>query len=184
MTLRYCQTMQKKIRCMTHSGFVFITVKRGRQPTSCTIDNPCTKAEVTAHTESKESFDEFAEFDDFEPAPKPKRALSQEAETVVDHSIEQGEFSLVAILKECYETEPYKPQDKALAHLALAYAEAIDNMGDLPKLGPALLTALESLQLSPRARAIVKKGVTTNEQRPKVNPLDELRERRIRKNGT
>lgn len=182
MTSWYCQVVEKKMRCLDHSGFFFITVRRGRQPTRCTEVNPCTKAEIAEY--EQEEFDLSDDpFADFEEAPSPaikgKRALSREQETPA----ELQEFSLVAILYECYETEPYKPQDKALAHLAVSYAEAIDHMGDITKLGPALLTALESLQLSPRARAMVKKGVTGNEQRPKVNPLDELRERRIRKNG-
>jgi hypothetical protein len=70
--------------------------------------------------------------------------------------------------------------DAAVAELALTYARGIDSGdGDPAKLGPALLTALESLLMSPRARAAAKKAVTTSE--PAANPLDTLAERRLRR---
>jgi hypothetical protein len=68
-------------------------------------------------------------------------------------------------------------RDAATRDLALTYARAIDNGGDLTKLGPALLSTLEALQLSPRAR----KAVTPIAGQPKLNPLDEIAERRRRK---
>jgi hypothetical protein len=66
------------------------------------------------------------------------------------------------------------PQDQAAVDLALTYATDIDSgEGDLTKLGPALLVALEALGLTPRAR----KAVRTSDQ-PATNPLDQLAERR------
>jgi hypothetical protein len=63
--------------------------------------------------------------------------------------------------------------DRAVAELALTYARDIDAGGDLAKLGPALLAALEALQLSPRARKAVK-----IDDKPSVSKLDQLAERR------
>lgn len=68
-------------------------------------------------------------------------------------------------------------RDQAVRDLALTYARALDNGGDLTKIGPALLAALEALQLSPRAR----KAVTPIAGQPKSNPLDELAAVRARK---
>lgn len=67
-------------------------------------------------------------------------------------------------------------RDRAVAELALTYARDIDAGADLSKLGPALLAALEALQLSPRARKAVK-----IDDKPAVNPLDQLAERRAGK---
>jgi hypothetical protein len=71
------------------------------------------------------------------------------------------------------------PQDQATGDLALTYAGEIDAGGDLTKLGPALLTALEALHMSPRARAAAKKAVTND--KPVANPLDQLAAARTRK---
>lgn len=68
-------------------------------------------------------------------------------------------------------------RDQAVRDLALTYARALDNGGDLTKIGPALLAALEALQLSPRAR----KAVTPVAGQPRTNPLDELAAARARK---
>lgn len=80
-------------------------------------------------------------------------------------------------------------RDQAVRDLALIYAQQIDNMhkrcsececqggADLTKIGPALLAALEALQLSPRAR----KAVTPVAGRVVTKPLNELAERRARK---
>lgn len=68
-------------------------------------------------------------------------------------------------------------RDQAVRDLALTYARALDNGGDLTKIGPALLAALEALQLSPRAR----KAVTPIAGQPKSNPIDQLAERRAGK---
>lgn len=84
-------------------------------------------------------------------------------------------------------------QDQPLADLALTYADSLDDTkgecetcgrhgGDLSKLGPALLVALEALHMSPRARAAVKKAVT--DDKPAANPLDQLSERRSRRGRT
>lgn len=70
-------------------------------------------------------------------------------------------------------------RDQAAIDLALAYADAIDDEGDLAKLGPALLAVLDALLLSPRARAAAKKAVITSE--PAANPLDDLAAARARR---
>lgn len=73
------------------------------------------------------------------------------------------------------------PRDQAAVELALTYAEEIDGDGDLTKLGPPLLACLEALQLSPRARAAVKKAVTGDSP---TSRLDQLANRRERKSRT
>lgn len=70
-------------------------------------------------------------------------------------------------------------RDRAVRDLALQYARAIDGGGDLTKLGPALLAALEALQLSPRAR----KAVTPVAGQLRSNPLDQLAAARARKSA-
>ncbi len=159
--------MPKKLRCTIHGGIFSPLSSRGRPPTKCADNYPCTKAEtVTA----------YDAFDFFDTSEKPAKARSQPTETSAD----QGGFSLFDTLTECFEREPYAPQDKALAHLALTYADELDNDGELARLGPLLQSALESLQMSPRARAMSKKGMTTD-AKPGNSKLDELRERRERK---
>lgn len=74
---------------------------------------------------------------------------------------------------------PLGDEDEAAKALAMRYAKAIDEGGDLSKLGPAFLACLESLGLSPRARAALKKG--TENVHPNGSKLDELRARRNRK---
>lgn len=77
-----------------------------------------------------------------------------------------------------------------MAALALTYAAQIDDTGgeceecgrhggDLTKLGPALLAALDALLLTPRARAAAKKAVSSDQ--PAANQLDVLATRRARK---
>jgi hypothetical protein len=81
--------------------------------------------------------------------------------------------------------DPPADQDTAVAALATLYAATIDDQGDaatVKDLGPKLLAALESLQLSPRARALARLHALT-EKGPidAANPsggLDELRARR------
>jgi hypothetical protein len=63
--------------------------------------------------------------------------------------------------------------DAAARLLAITYARQIDENGDLAKLGPALLNALEALGLTPRAR----KAVKSDGQQP-ASPLDALAARR------
>lgn len=61
----------------------------------------------------------------------------------------------------------------------MVYARQIEDGGDLAKLGPPLLAAMEALHLTPRARAAAKKAVTIRE--PAASPLDELAGRRAGK---
>lgn len=77
-------------------------------------------------------------------------------------------------------------RDQAVRALAITYAESIDRRGcsecghpgaELNRLGPALLAALEALQLSPRAR----KAVTPVAGTVKTNPIDEIANFRARK---
>ncbi len=76
--------------------------------------------------------------------------------------------------------------DKGVAGLILQYAKVIDEgrLAELAKFGPLLLQAMESLQMTPKARAQASKGNITNDK-PVKSPLDELRNRRnARQNGT
>lgn len=88
------------------------------------------------------------------------------------------ETSLFAALKE----NPATPADRPMAQLALTYARAVDHGEDLNKIGPALLSALEALLMSPRARASALRGAKTNGS-PGTGKLDELHARRVRKSG-
>jgi hypothetical protein len=85
--------------------------------------------------------------------------------------------------------EPLDVRDRAVADLALLYAAHLDDNADwadklrdpLAELGPKLLAALTSLQMTPAARKEALKGA---EQAPPASPLDELRKRRTaRGNG-
>jgi hypothetical protein len=72
--------------------------------------------------------------------------------------------------------------DAATIELARTYADHIDDANEeLSKLGPRLLTCLEALLLTPRARAKILTAGDDNEQ--PTNPVDELRDRR-RQRGT
>lgn len=66
--------------------------------------------------------------------------------------------------------------DRAAVELALHYARQLDTGGDSAKLGPLLLSCLESLGMTPRSRRASTKGAADAR-----NPLDELRERRDRR---
>lgn len=85
--------------------------------------------------------------------------------------------------------EPLDVRDRAVADLALLYAEHLDDDADwadklrdpLAELGPKLLAALTSLQMTPAARKEALKGA---EQAPLKSPLDELRKRRTARSGT
>lgn len=85
-------------------------------------------------------------------------------------------FSLVDAVRQGVEALNLKPADQAAVRLALAYAQAVDDgEAAVEKVGPPLLAALESLGMTPRARANMK-GVTSDG--PVANPLDELLARR------
>jgi hypothetical protein len=80
------------------------------------------------------------------------------------------------------ELEPIDIRDRAVADLALKYAEGIDDAADwqdrqrdpLAELGPKLLAALQQLGMTPAAR----KSLVEPKTEPKRSPLDELRARR------
>lgn len=73
-------------------------------------------------------------------------------------------------------------RDAATVELAKTYAREIDSgNADLSKLGPSLLNCLEALGMSPRSRNALKNGGTANG--PAANPVDELRERRRKRNA-
>lgn len=84
-------------------------------------------------------------------------------------------MSLHEELEAALDAEPVAARDRAAAALALTYAADIDAGGDLAKLGPALLSALEALCMSPRARKAAAKAVTSDQP---ANPLDQLAARR------
>ncbi|WP_088946640.1 hypothetical protein [Micromonospora zamorensis] len=75
---------------------------------------------------------------------------------------------------------PVGERDRAVADLARFYASELDGGGDAAKLGPALLTTLEALQMSPRARALAQRGKAADDK-PADSELDELRARRAGK---
>jgi hypothetical protein len=69
--------------------------------------------------------------------------------------------------------------DKPAIELARQYAMMIDSfpLEHLEKIGPKLLAALESLGMTPKARASIVKG-KDNDSTTNKSPLDELRARR------
>lgn len=76
-----------------------------------------------------------------------------------------------------------EPKDRAAAELAISYARLVDDMpAMIIKVGPLLLSVLESLLLTPRARAALVKGAT-GDQGKQHSPLDELRSRRNKRVG-
>lgn len=72
-------------------------------------------------------------------------------------------------------------RDCAAVQLALAYAKAIDDGAAIEKVGPMLLSALDALLLTPRARKVVEKGM--NSGAAPASPLDELRARRAKRSA-
>lgn len=85
-------------------------------------------------------------------------------------------MALVKAVQAAVEALALAPADQGAVELALAYAAEIDH-GETPidKVGPALLTVMEALGATPRARAALAKGVTSVSS---TSPLDELRARR------
>jgi hypothetical protein len=86
---------------------------------------------------------------------------------------------LAQVVEEALAAQPVEARDAATAELAMTYARNIDDGGDLAKVGPALLAALDALLMSPRARAAAKKAVTS--EKPAANPLDQLAAARARR---
>lgn len=88
-------------------------------------------------------------------------------------------------IKFAMQQEGGKPQDLGAARLAVEYAKQIESGGQIEKIGPALLNALEALHMTPRSRATGPKGkVTTSEPAPQpASKLDELRVRRAQRTG-
>ena len=81
------------------------------------------------------------------------------------------------------DTAPVTERDQAVAELALTYARELDGHDpDTTKLGPALLACLDALLLTPRARAAALRNGASDGAKP-VSPLDQLRERRARRDG-
>jgi hypothetical protein len=72
-------------------------------------------------------------------------------------------------------------RDGAAVALAYAVAAELDDGGDVEKLAPKLQAVLETLLLTPRARAAVTTGGTPGESI--TSPLDELRARRRRRSA-
>jgi hypothetical protein len=69
------------------------------------------------------------------------------------------------------------PTDAAAIRLAFAYAAALDDDGDVDRIGPLYLAVLDALGLTPKGRAnLARKGATTDGAA--TSPLDELRARR------
>lgn len=86
-------------------------------------------------------------------------------------------MSLGNAVRESAQGLPLAPSDRATLALACAYADTIDAAPEtIDTIGPKLLTCLESLLMTPRARAAVMKNAQ-DEHRPS-SPLDELRARR------
>lgn len=91
-------------------------------------------------------------------------------------------ISLVEVLTRSLKALQFPPTDAGAVRLALSYAQAIDEGGDVARLGPGLLSVLESLGMTPKARATLLKGVRGEQPDAKpANPLDELRARRERR---
>lgn len=76
---------------------------------------------------------------------------------------------------------PVTERDVATRELALFYARAIDADAEmLETLGPKLLATLDSLLLTPRARAAALRKGAPDDPNAR-SPLDELRARRARR---
>jgi hypothetical protein len=89
-------------------------------------------------------------------------------------------MSLVTAVRAAVKALSLAPEDQAAVQLAIRYAVAIDAGEPVEKVGPPLLVVLESLGMTPKARAAVKGGTSAS---PSDSPLDELRARRVRRNG-
>ncbi len=84
--------------------------------------------------------------------------------------------SLLATLNAALDATETTPADQTAVHLALLYASQIDeNEARASELGPKLLTALDALCMTPRARNAIKgaSGAAILD-----SPLDQLKARR------
>lgn len=93
--------------------------------------------------------------------------------------------SVLASIAALGETDP---RDEACVELALSYARALENGTHTERagfgidtLGPKLLACLVQLRLTPQARTAALGGESPNAA--KVDPLDEIRQRRQRHLG-
>jgi hypothetical protein len=94
----------------------------------------------------------------------------------------------VTALREALSEVDIPSQDTAAVRLAYGYASNLDGGGDIIKVGPLLLSALDALGMTPRARAALVKGTSGgDDSAPPAAPtaipgaLDQIRERRARK---
>lgn len=92
-----------------------------------------------------------------------------------------GRPSYTEALEDALSVVDLKPADGAAVRLAYGYAGELDAGADAARIGPALLSCLTALQLTPAARTAATKGVPVASDKP-ASRLDELRERRARKN--
>lgn len=92
---------------------------------------------------------------------------------------------LTRVLQRAIEGLETKAQDEAAIQLARLYAGQIDeDPGSLSKLGPLLLSVLESLGMTPKGRAAVLGKGGAQDAHPKRAVLDELRQRRTARQHT
>lgn len=89
------------------------------------------------------------------------------------------EKSLVEAVAEAVDDLDLATKDRGTAALALAYAATIEARGELDRMGLQLLAVFDALLMTPRARAIVNKGVTSVS--PSDNPVDEIKARRAKR---
>ena len=91
--------------------------------------------------------------------------------------------SLLKTLNQSLGEMTLEDKDAAAVRLAKHYAESLDAGADAIKMGPAYLACLESLGMTPRARAAISGKVAPPSEAGR-RPLDELRAKRAaRTNG-
>jgi hypothetical protein len=82
---------------------------------------------------------------------------------------------LVLVVRRALTWVALTPADEAAAELAVTYAEMVDSgIEPLTKVGPALLSCLESLGMTPKSRKAVVEAVKD----AGISPLDEIRAKR------
>lgn len=83
-----------------------------------------------------------------------------------------------AALERALTAVPMDAQDVAVAEIARLYAAQIDaDPGRLADVGPKLLAVLVELRLTPKARAAVVKGGTSDDDGDKPSALADYRDR-------